>query len=103
MNREHLRAYLLIEAGHLGIIERKGQISELAATEMQAVMRAMGNYTRIRPGKDIYYVVYPLSIKYKELPHKEACKVFSDVDEILCCVFSINTTDMLLPERRKAA
>lgn len=95
-DKEHLRAYLLVEAKHLGILEREGEITERTALEMQAVMRALGKYTRIRPGRDCYFIMYPLSISYGKLKHKEACKVFNDVDEIIRNVIGVQSTDQLL-------
>jgi hypothetical protein len=73
------------------------------AREMQDVMRAMQKYTRIRAGQNSYFVDHPMSVAYKELPHKEACKVFKEVEELLCLIFRVQNQKMLVEQYEKAA
>ena len=102
-DEEHLRAYILLRSGHLGIVERDGTITEGMALEMQAVMKKFGRYTQIRAGDGKYFIYYPLSISYRKLSHKNACAVFDKAFQFICEQLQITSIEQLYKDHRSAA
>ena len=104
MNAEHLRAWLLCAAKHLDVMEIDEAITERGADVIQKTMQGLRkDYVFIRIGRSKFYVMGARSIAYDKLSHKDACRVFADVDEILCSILQIDSTDQLLREHARAA
>jgi hypothetical protein len=102
-SKEHLRAWLLCKAGHVKVVDRDGEMDEKLAREISLMMAAVGRFVWVKSLGDKYLLITPETTRFSDLPHKEACRVFSEVDEILCDIFQLTSTDQLLRAMEKAA
>lgn len=86
-NEEHLRAYLLVKAGHRSIKEfyltDKSANAEVAHVIPIITAMMLHRYCWSWVEGDAIRVCAPLTTKFSEMPHKEACKVYDAVDEYL--------------------
>lgn len=86
-SEEHLRAYLLVKAGHRSI--KEFFIAETAANEAVAhlipIVSAMmlNRYCWAWVSGDGIKVCAPLTTNFKDMTHADACKVYDAVDEWL--------------------
>lgn len=104
-NEEHLRAYLLVKAGHRSI--KEFYVAETAANQsiaqlipiVSAVM--LNRYCWSWVSGDAIKICAPLTTNFREMPHKEACKVYDAVDEYLRSI-GIDP-DQYLREHERAA
>lgn len=99
---EHLRAWLLVQAGHFDEdeIDPQGIPVNLAGPLLAAFMRRKGRYgwAFARGGK--LYVRTAKTIEFQSLPHKEACKLFDEVGFVVEKIIGIKP-DVLLKMRRQ--
>jgi hypothetical protein len=66
-------------------------------------LRAAGAYAFIVPSHGTYYVLSPKSMSYGKMGHEEANKVMSDVENLICMIFEVNSGDELLRKHDSAA
>ena len=102
-NRDHFRAWLLIQAGHYDVLERHGDITDELAQELGTIMRSVGVYPRLVRTAEGYNVLLAKETKFSKLEHKKACAVFEAVDSIICARLGVESTDKLLRENSRAA
>jgi hypothetical protein len=102
-NPEHLRAYVLVKSGHYGIMERSGQIDDGIAEEIKSVLEGFGKFTAVRPGRDKYFIYYPLSISYAELAHRQAGPVFDAAYLFIAQQFGLSDIEEFKKNVRSAA
>lgn len=106
-NSEHLRAWLIChkECDHREItsvmLGREPSAYELST--IQSGIDAAGAYAWAFPYSHGYLVVRPRSMSFDRMPHKKACTVMAMIDELLCDVFKVRSTEDLLKEHERAA
>jgi len=104
---EHLRAWLLCKAGYKNVqrieMQRGKALSDDALHVLRLTLKAAGSYAWIVPSNTDYFVISPQSMRFDKLPHKRACTVMALIDEMLCDIFEIRTTEELLKEHERAA
>lgn len=108
---EHLRAWLLIKAGHADATDVQIEwgddqpgLTKLAALTIEMAIKAAGSYafTRPHPKGGWIRVFKPQSISYAELGHNSACVLFDDVAQIITSEIGIDA-ETLLRETEQAA
>lgn len=89
-NEEHLRAYLLVKAGHRSI--KEFYLADTAANEDVArlipVVAAMmlHRYCWAWVDGEAIKVCAPLTTAFRDMKHEEACKVYDAVDQYLLSI-----------------
>jgi hypothetical protein len=84
-SEEHLRKWLTAKAGHCTIrsIDTSDMTPDQAVAAISAAMREAGPYAWTTSAQSVLHVRTPASIAFDELPHKEACKLFDEIAEII--------------------
>lgn len=104
---EHLRAWLIchkdcdyraITDVHLGHEPTPAEIGLI-----QGGLDASGAYAWCFPLPEGYLVVRPKSMSFQKMGHKKACTVMAVIDEMVCDIFRVRSTDELLKEHERAA
>ena len=86
-NEDHLRAYLLVKAGHRSVKtfypEVKGVSADFA--KMLPIVSAMmlNRYCWAWADGEAVKVAAPESTAFQKLPHKKACQVLNDVEDFV--------------------
>jgi len=106
LDAEHLRAWLLIKAGHRHVEHVDVNVEQLSNRELALMKRAYESPVRVRRAKKVYrfwriyqgiaVVLEPLSVSFDEMAHDKACKIMNEVDDIVCSVLQIDDTNKLL-------
>lgn len=104
-NEEHLRAYLLVKAGHRSV--KEFFIAETEANEsiaqlipiVSAVM--MNRYCWAWVEGEAIKVCAPLTTNFREMKHADACKVYDAVDAYLISI-GIDPEQYLKEQERAA-
>lgn len=109
-NKEHLRKWLIAKAGHYDT-----RTFELPETGNPLLMAAMmefaenllevdedGGHRFGRWHGSTLTVFIPKSMAFEKLPHREACKLFDEIDAIVHEVIGV-PADKLLKESEKVA
>lgn len=101
-SEEHLRAFLLVKSGHRKIMSFEIDKAEEAARLIPIIAAAMlHRYCWAWAVENGIKVCAPESIAYEKLPHKDACKVFDDVEGYVRTLGM--DPDQLLEETEQAA
>lgn len=84
-SEEHLRKWLTAKAGHCSIrsIDTSEMTPDQAVAAISAAMREAGPYAWTTSVQSVLHVRTPSSIAFDELPHKDACKLFDEIAEII--------------------
>lgn len=95
---EHLRAWLLIHAGHSRVAQSiRCQDSDPA--RLTAVLRASFSAAKahafVEVNGDLVQVIVPHSVAFEKLPHAAACTIMTAVDEIVQNVIGITSDELL--------
>lgn len=102
---EELRKYLQMKAGYRDVgakIPLVGLNRERATMLAEAAIRAAGSYAVPVLFDDQLVVFRPRSIAFEKLSHKDACKLFDDVADLIEQTIGV-TADKLLKESEKVA
>ena len=110
---EHLRAWLLVKAGHRHVEHVGVNVQKLSTREIALMKRAFESPVRVKRAKKVYrfwriyrgiaVVLEPLSVSFDEMPHQKACEIMHEVEELVCNVLGIESCDQLLKEKERAA
>ena len=104
---EHLRAWLICqkdcEYREISTVVLGREPTPYELSTIQGGIDAAGAYAWAFPYSDGYLVVRPKSMAFDKMPHKKACTVMAIIDELLCDVFQLRSTDELLQEHERAA
>lgn len=86
-NREHLRYYLEMQAGHFDVVKtiRVASVpAEKLADLLTAVLRTSDDERLfVEADADLIVVRRVKSISFSKLAHKDACKLFDEISEVL--------------------
>lgn len=86
-SRNHLRYYLEMRAGHFDVLMNVRVTSmdpdKVAAVFSEALRRSRDEFMFVELDDNLLTIKQVKSISYDELSHKEACKLFDDIGEIL--------------------
>jgi hypothetical protein len=103
---EHLRAWLLCKVGwrtEVSVEIEDGQAADVGAQACKSLMKALGHHVWVVPRKDALVIIAPRSISFAKADHKTMCKVFADVEDVICREMGIESCDQLLREAERAA
>jgi hypothetical protein len=100
---DHLRSWLLIHARYSEIETLLDEWPEAAIEAIEARFKEHRPYTWRVPIEGGSALYGPRSMRFDKMSHKEACKVFNDMEEIICSVLNVESGDALLEEDRQAA
>lgn len=103
-NSEHLRAWLLVRAGHHTVktFHLEGEATEFARLVPVIVATMLGKHAWCRSHGQELHVCVPQSIAFDKLDHKSFCKLNDDVDEVIRVETGLDP-DRLLKETESAA
>ena len=86
-NEEHLRAYLLVKAGHRSVKTFYPEVTGVSAdfAKMIPIVSAMmlNRYCWAWADGEAVKVCAPESTAFHKLPHKKACQVLNDVEDFV--------------------
>lgn len=100
-NAEHLRKWLLKEAGHRTVTEVRvsrtdPQSMKIARAAAEAAMDAVGDYCWVVPHNKKIYVVAAKSIAFEKCPHAEFLAVNEAVQTVLERELGVRIDDLML-------
>lgn len=102
----HLRKWLQCAAGHMTIhhVEiPEGASAAVVAGACRSVMEIAGGYAFVQvDGDRALNVVIPKSIDYRRLSHRDACRLFQEVEDVIKAEIGIDP-EALLKEHERAA
>lgn len=103
-NTEHLRAWLLVRAGHHTVktFHLDGEADEFARLIPIVTATMLGKHSWCRARGNELHVCVPQSIAFANLDHQAFCKLNSDVDEVIRAETGLDP-DQLLKETEAAA
>lgn len=103
-NAEHLRAWLLVRAGHHTVhtFSPDGDQDSFAKWVPVIIATMTGKHAWCRAHGSELHVCVPLSIAFDKLEHKAFCKLNDDVDEVIRLDTGLDP-DKLLKEAEAAA
>lgn len=103
-NAEHLRAWLLVRAGHHTVktFHLDGDGDEFARLIPVVTATMLGKHSWCRARGNELHVCVPQSIAFDKMDHKTFCKVCDDVDEVIRLETGLDP-DQLLRETEAAA
>lgn len=96
-NAEHLRAWLLVRAGHHTVktFHLNDDADELAKVLPVIVATMFSKYAWCRPRGNELHVCVPESIAFDKLEHAKFCKLNDDVDEIIRAETGLDPDELL--------
>jgi hypothetical protein len=100
-NKDHLRKWLEVEAGHFTVkhIEAPEAIDPaILAIFVRSMFRQAEVYVYTEISHRSITMRVPKSTRYSQLGHKAACKLFTEVEEIIGEIVGV-TGDQLLKEK----
>ena len=103
-NAEHLRAWLLVRAGHHTVktFYLSEDATEYARVVPMVIATMLHKHAWCRARGNELHVSVPESIAFDKLGHHEFCKLNSDIDDIIKAELGIEA-DQLLRETERAA
>lgn len=98
-NSEHLRYWLEVQAGHCDVIYTK-QIKSVPADKLAALLTAVLSFSKdkslfVEVDADQLVVMQARSISYSELPHREACRLFDAIGDVISAETGIDPEQLL--------
>ena len=104
-SEEECRKWLQMKAGHREIgatIPLTGMSKERAILLAEAAIRAAGSYAVPVIHGDTLAIWRPKSIAFSKLGHKEACRLFDDVADVIRAETGIDPEEMMRETERAA-
>ena len=104
-SEEECRKWLQMKAGHREIgatIPLTGMSKERAMLLAEAAIRAAGSYAVPVIHGDTLAIWRPKSIAFSKLGHKEACRLFDDVADVIRAETGIDPEEMMRETERAA-
>lgn len=96
-SEEHLRKWLIAKAGHRATrsIDTSEMTPDQAVAAISAAMREAGPYAFTSNIGPVFYVMTANSISFEELTHKDACKLYDAMAEIIRMETGMDAEELL--------
>lgn len=99
---EHLRAWLLCKVGYRRTVQLD-DANAISVPMLRAAFKAAGHHAWFHTAGTDVWIISPKSMSFAEMGHRTACDVMAAIDDLICDVLCVRSTDDLLQETARAA